>query len=916
MADLQDDLVGVDHVELGARAILDRVDIAAQRLDVADQRRVAGGERPGLGVELVELRVQLHRARVVAKHLTGHVADADRDHHREPEASTPAAEGRCIGQVGEHVCVDTTDRARPGNFWTRPFLGGISALYCMLPAHMTRLLFAVPLLVACGAKPTTDLKCGNGTSGSLAAGSPVTVTAGDDLTGASIAADDHTTIPAAAVSIACASDIVPDGFLALGPAVTFGAEGTWSDRPFELTLPYKAARLPTGALRRHVRVVARHAGDAASYFPAVTNRAIDDSDTFASRATFRASELTTYQLVADANAGQPEMQQFGWNALVGISMGGNAAMAIALRHPDRFDMFADLGGEPGPSTIYTLTMVRDFLFGGFCTAADEAAGTGMVGQLCPNASTKPEQFEIASDYEHMVTQSGMGVGLTLDRSLYMKASRDLARALSNPALYNSADAYGVPGVDHSYFATAAATRCATPIVLNNFYDREFNPDGSKPVITFCDGGDSANLGIAVFDPSLPQTDPAELLLAVDLNGNGKRDAGEPVITNAFEPFSDVGTDGLADKDEPGYDPVTNPDPDHDDYHYLRNPLGTEGNGTYDPGEPFEDVGLDGVAGTCQAGTTPPPGVSGCYDFGEGNGKWDVSPNVQRWYDQDVITRLDALTDDQRHHVAMWFDAGMRDFLNASVSANAGVGQAMAKYQAPFGVYDGFAPLSEAPVEGAFDFTAINWDEIPKDGYVRYGDPDATADDIAAGDGKHVGTAVQVVSRAESSFAWMDKRWPEGDRDDTTDGGMITNTLMFTSPTTNRVSPFSLFLPPGYNLPENADRHYPVIYFLHGYGQQPQDLVDLSAIFANYMVESVPLSYRFQKFIIVYVDGRCRPGSNGVPVDPTGDLCEQGTFYMDAPLGGSARMEQNLLDLMDYMDTNYRTKSASAASVID
>ena len=35
--------------------------------------------------------------------------------------------------------------------------------------------------------------------------------------------------------------------------MSFGGEGTWSDRAFELTLPYKAARLPSGANRSHVR---------------------------------------------------------------------------------------------------------------------------------------------------------------------------------------------------------------------------------------------------------------------------------------------------------------------------------------------------------------------------------------------------------------------------------------------------------------------------------------------------------------------------------------------------------------------------------------------------------------------------------------------------------------------------------------
>jgi hypothetical protein len=64
----------------------------------------------------------------------------------------------------------------------------------------------------------------------------------------------------------------------------------------------------------------------------------------------------------------------------------------------------------------------------------------------------------------------------------MKAARDLARALSNPALYNP---------DHPYAAARASTaaelgaarrpqRCAGAARRSpNFYDREFNPDGSR-----------------------------------------------------------------------------------------------------------------------------------------------------------------------------------------------------------------------------------------------------------------------------------------------------------------------------------------------------------------------------------------------------------------------------------------------------
>ncbi|MDB4960939.1 MAG: hypothetical protein JWP01_938 [Myxococcales bacterium] len=774
-------------------------------------------------------------------------------------------------------------------------------------------LVSVVALAGCGDEPSTTIVCSGGASGVLAAGASVEVTSGSDLRGAAIAAQAKTTVPAGEVSIACADDIVPDGFVALGPAVRFGAEGTWSDRPFELTLPYKAARLPKHAERRHVRIVARREGQDAPFFPPVSNRFLVDDDRFASRATFRAGELTTYQVVAAADAGTPEVQQFSWRAIVGISMGGFAANTIGLKHPDEFDSIADIGGDPGPSTVYLLGMIRDYLFGGFCTAEDQAAGRGNIGQLCAKVSTLKDQHEITADFEHMITQDGDGVGLTLKRGLYMKASRDLARALSNPALYNPDNAYAPPGVPMSYFARTAADRCANPIVLADFYDREFNPAATHPVITFCDGNDSPTLGNAVFDPNVPATDPAEVLLAVDLNNNGKRDAGEPIVTNAFEPFQDVGLDGKASKDEPGYDAVANPDPAKDDYHYLRNPLGLEGNGEFNAGEPYEDVGLDGVASTCQHGTTPPSGTSACFDWGEGNGRWDLSPNIARWYESDVLVRMSKLTAEQRRHISFWYDAGIRDFLNNSLAANVGVGGLMATYQAPFGVYDSFPVLTGETSESAYDFTEIDWTEMPKNLYVRYGNPDASAMEISRGDGRHVGTAVQIINRATTAFAWLDKRWPDGDRSETLEGGTIIKDLVHTSPRTGRQSPYGVFLPPGYNDPANANQRYPVVYFLHGYGQQPQDLVDLSSVFALYMIAERPIEVRFQKFIIIYVDGRCRP-DGGIPVDPIGDQCEGGTFYMDAPLGGSARMETNLLDLMDFVDATYRTKAPSAATV--
>lgn len=776
-----------------------------------------------------------------------------------------------------------------------------------------RLVLAPALLAiaACGGdEPSTELTCGDGTSGALTPGGRVEVAAGaaGDLAGAAVAAAAATTVPSAPVTIGCAADIVPAGYIALGPAVQFGPFAA-SDRPFELTLPFKAARLPTGGLLRHVQVVVvRPGADTRPQFVPVVRVEVDVADRYASRLVIRAPELATYQVVAPADAGATETRRFTFRAIMGISMGGNAAMSIGLRHRDRFDFIGDLGGEPGPSMTYSLAMFNDYLFGGFCDGA-------RTGELCP-AEQRPaalDQFEIKSDFEHMTYQDGDGVGLTLRRNLYMKAARDLSRALGNPALYNpdpAAHGYAPPGVDDAYLARAAADRCANPIRLDRFYDRRFNPDGSRPVITFCDGGDGEALGLGVFDPALPQGNPAEVLLAVDVNDNGRRDAGEPVVTQATEPFADVGVDGVASVDEPGYDPVTNPDPAGDDFHALRNPRGTEGDRDRQDGEPFEDVGLDGVAGTCQWSAAAPT----CFDVGEGDGQFTRSPNVERWLTGDLERNLAALSPAERRRVGIWMDAGIRDFLNAGVSANAGMGALMARFELAGAVVENFGGLPGGR-ERAYDFTQVRWDELPDNVFLRYGDPDASEASIRAGDGRHVGTATQVINRVASAFAWLDRRLVDGDRDDERDSGETRMAQTFT-PSSGRATPYAIFLPPGYNAAANASRRYPVVYFLHGYGQEPDDLVALSGVFENYMIASdLPRERRFQKVIIVYVDGRCRPNVDGVPVPAGGDGCEGGTFYMDAPGGGPAQMEQNLLELMDYIDATFRTKAAADVTVV-
>jgi hypothetical protein len=171
------------------------------------------------------------------------------------------------------------------------------------------------------------------------------------------------------------------------------------------------------------------------------------------------------------------------------------------------------------------------------------------------------------------------------------------------------------------------------------------------------------------------------------------------------------------------------------------------------------------------------------------------------------------------------------------------------------------------------------------------------------------------------MVWMSARWPGGDRLRVTDqlcrtgsGCENPNQIVedFTSPTTGRTGPVAIILPPGYFMAEHADETYPVIYFLHGYGMEPQQLIDIAILAWNYMIAiTLPEARRLQKMIFVFPDGRCRPTG--------GDLeCLKGTFYTDAPEStpAGAQMETFLLDLVEHIDANYRTRPAETVTVVD
>ncbi len=710
------------------------------------------------------------------------------------------------------------------------------------------------------------------------------------------------------------ADIVPDGYLALGDPVTFSSGGGAAlpalPHGIDFVIGADLGKGPTGAPSSRIVVVEKR-GAAPAVVTLVTDVVYE---AYYHRLHFHGDALATYQAAIPKDAGASKSRHYTFRAIGGVSMGGIGSSINFWRHPERYDAIAVMGADPGPDLTYILGVTQDWFFGGFCTAADEKAGTGKIGQLCPSPR-KPmlDQMEEAFDFEHFNYQAGEGVGLTLRRPLYVRAFRDLSRAYGNAAYATAMgdSTYLPPGVPPSTLMLDNATACdpKNAIRLKGFYDWRYNPDGAFDVITFCDGGDSEAKGLGVYDDSLPQLDPTQIMLAVDVNGNGKRDSGEPVVLQGAEPYRDVGTDGLADKDEPGYDPVKNPDPNHDDFHWRHNPAGTEGNWRYDKGEPFDDFGIDGVQGKgCPVGSAP-----GCFDLGEGDGAFTYNPNVQNWLAHDPHSLADTIPDDQLARVDVYYDAGIRDFFNAHVSTNT-LAAVLQRRGAHVRVWDGFPLLTNhAPSdEMKFDINAVDFAPLGRHVYVRYGDPDASQAAVEqTGDGRHVGTVLQATHRAQMLFYFLDSVWPDGDRDLDVGGAPDAIDDMFTAKN-GRVTPYVVALPPGYADAKNATRTYPVVYFMHGYGMQPMDLGVITVLGSSAMVSP---KKPMQKFIIVVVDGACRPGGdiNGGPLPPDGDLCEEGTFYGDHP-DGTAKAEQQLLELQTIIEAKYRTRAAADVTV--
>jgi hypothetical protein len=785
------------------------------------------------------------------------------------------------------------------------------------------------------------------------------------------------TVGAFDTQIQCAKNITPAGHVAMSPAVTFGPSDRVFPRDLPLSLPVNPVLLPEPARWRHLRVAYTGPKFSTPRAIPVTDPRVERIADGRFVLNFKANRLGTYQVVVKNDAGaKKRARRITHRAIVGVSMGGIGAAQFGLRHHRLFDVVAPLGGPV--DWTWMLGHMEQNQLGGFRTIAPgtQLAQIQLEKTTCTtDAECQPDETCLgvtaqasgrctllpATDepYEHAATfnnwwyePNDTGNGGDFARQDYIMMFRDISLMYGNPVGFNPLAVNLPAGVDPEHpsqtgnqpdgvckiitkpyledgepgkqeqddiWNTCPAARCQHVQRFTGYYDDEYNPDGTFPVITFCDGSpqDAALSPYASTWSPTGNDWPVEVGLAVDYNDNGVRDELEPIIKSGHETWRDWGTDATPSLIEPGYG-SDNLDPSGDDYDARYNPTGTETDQRYQEDEPFFDDGLDGVPAT----------ASSPYDFGEADGAFTAAPGWQRFWDycpramaRGWSNLVDTPLDDEAlSRVDLWTDGGLRDLVNFHLPAMHLVGafEARGRPSATFSQFHTMIGLDPAATD-QFNPAHVIWDDMQDVVMMRYGVEEPTAEDIELGSGMHVGTVNEITMRLQTALYFAASRWPDAPRtqveaavenpaegvDECEIGGSCE--FEFTS-SFGRKGPVAVTLPPGYAHAELQHERYPVIYVLHGYGMTPEDLQAAIVFLRNWMNGTTDSqASRLAKAIIVYVDGRCRwQGSD----KETRAECIRGSFYADSVRPGGPQMDAWFLELVDHIDQKYRTMGES------
>jgi len=492
-----------------------------------------------------------------------------------------------------------------------------------------------------------------------------------------------------------------------------------------------------------------------------------------------------------------------FRAVAGVSMGAYGAMNIGTKHEDLFGTIASLGGP-----VDMKQLLRD--------SVDD--------NLEVKAQTEiPRAIGEDFTYDHLAPYP--------DRDTRVEMFQDLTIAFGNPFLHHPDPARQYLGSDSEPAQTGMDDQFGS-------FTAPTDPRG------FLDGGDANKDGLRQMSEvpkkltevsllakgSLPMIVSGATPVAVggrllaDLNGDGIYDVGEGLVINLNEPFVDA-----------------------------------NGNGIFDNGESFSDVGLDGVAGTS--------------DFGEGNGTFDYDPDRATWIDEDPLTRVEGLSGADIATQRIYMDVGTKDEFGFArhydhfVAALQGKGLTVA-------TRDGFdSNCANLPNPDA-QFLLVRYPA----GHI--GVESVDPDDLLHGD---VCGNATVWQRILSMIGFLNESFPDGfygpgndiDLPDIDFGDLdidlginldIRGDLQrrqIPSPALagdDGVVPRRMVLvyrPPAFF---HTKKSFPVVYFLGGYGQEPEDFEQVRKL-----LDALILSGQLQNMAFAFL-----PGAGG----------RQGSFYVN------------------------------------
>jgi hypothetical protein len=360
-----------------------------------------------------------------------------------------------------------------------------------------------------------------------------------------------------------------------------------------------------------------------------------------------------------------------------------------------------------------------------------------------------------------------------NRDTLMDMIKDLSISFGNPVYFNPDSTYYAPGITRE--------NARKPTALFHFID-ELDPDGSLPAITYVDP-----------DPF----DWVEVLLALDLNENNRRELGEPILSQFHEPFTDLNENDM-----------------------------------YDVGEPFDDFGLDGVDGT--------------DDLGEGDLQFTYNPRRANYLAQDPFTRVAQIDEPILEGLNLYIDAGSTDEFQFNIHAENFVDR-VDTLGFPFTIENGFPE----------DFPRISHFRQQRV-YVRYegGHVGFNKENLGlsfARARQGIREAITVANRFTTLFAFVSDHWPGGEYG--TDPYELwrypskMGVTYFRSPSLRRFMRFGIYLPPGYS--RSRTTYYPVLYLLGGYNMS---IAGLTNSYVKSALDLMILSGEIQKMIIVIPDG--------------------------------------------------------------